>query len=132
MDKIDKKIRTFQQAELDAVVMYRALAEKMQEESDKELLKKVAAEEGRHAAVCRGLTCVTLDYHNGLKRAMLFLHFFARRNLTFRLVAFGEKAAGKKYDRFIKKYDINEFRTVADDEYSHGELFLNAAKNAKK
>lgn len=131
MDKIDKQIRAFQQGELDAVLLYRGLSERMKAEEDQELLKKVAAEEGRHAAVCRGLTCVTLDAKSGLKNGIILLYRLLGKKLTFRLLSIGEKTAGKKYDKFIQKYDINEFVSVAEDEYEHGRLFLNAAKNKK-
>ncbi|MBR1747662.1 MAG: hypothetical protein IJ735_05575 [Clostridia bacterium] len=123
MDKVDKKLRRFQQAELDAMVMYRGLADRMKEERDAIFLKKIAAEEGRHAAVLRGLTCETLQCKQGTKRAVLFMHFFLRRDLTFRVISWGERAAGKKYERFVDKYGINELLTVAHDEYDHAIAF---------
>ena len=128
MDEVDKKLRAFQQGELDAMVMYRDLSERVFGEKDRDLLKSIAAQEGRHAAICRGLTCVNLDCKKGTSRAVSFLYAVLRKKATFRLLAFAEKKAGKKYEKFVEKYDINELSTVAEDEYGHAEKLLSAAK----
>ena len=134
MDKIDKKLRAYQQAELNAMVAYRGLAERYEEGKRRDLLQSVAAQEGRHAAVFRGLTCVHLKCKNGLKRAFVVLHFLLKDDLTLRVLAFGEKKAGKGYERFVQKYDINELTSIAQDEYEHAERLLASArdKNEKK
>ena len=128
MDKIDKKLRAYQQAELNAMVAYRGLAERVSEEKRRDLLQKIAAQEGRHAAVCRGLTCVNLKCGNGLKRLYVVLRVLFKENLTLRLLAFGEKRAGKSYEKFVRKTDVNELSTVAQDEYDHAEQLLEEAR----
>lgn len=45
-----------QQGELDAVLMYQALAEVVKDTKDADTFRKLAAEEGHHAAVFHGLT----------------------------------------------------------------------------
>ena len=52
--------QTFQQSELDAVLMYRALADTVKSEADAEVFRRLAAEEGGHAAVFKALTGTTL------------------------------------------------------------------------
>ena len=49
-----------QQGELDAVLMYNALADVVKDKNDAEIFRKLASEEGRHASVFRNLTNQTL------------------------------------------------------------------------
>ena len=57
ISKNDRKtLLKSQQGELDAVLMYNALADVVRDAEDAETFRILAAEEGRHAAVFRGLT----------------------------------------------------------------------------
>ncbi len=49
-----------QQGELDAVLMYNALAGRVKDEKDAAVFRTLAAEEGHHAAVFKALTGQTL------------------------------------------------------------------------
>ena len=61
MDRNEMKtLLKAQQGELDAVLMYNALADKVRDAQDAETFRRLAAEEGRHAAVFRNLTGRTL------------------------------------------------------------------------
>ena len=58
-----------QQGELDAVLMYRALADTVKSEADAEVFRRLAAEEGGHAAVFKALTGATLKPKNQTRTA---------------------------------------------------------------
>lgn len=130
-ERADKKLRAFQQAELNAMTTYRALAERMTEEPIRDLLQRIAADEGRHAAVFRGLTCVTLPIKKGTMRAALFMNALFRERFTLRVLAWFEKRAGKRYERFLERYGINEVSPMIDVELEHAEKLSAAAKNKK-
>jgi len=49
-----------QQGELDAVLMYKALANKVKREKEAEAFRQLAADEGRHAAVLKQITKTVL------------------------------------------------------------------------
>lgn len=129
--RAEKKLRSFQQSELNAMTMYRALAERAEEEKTRDLLQKIAADEGRHAAVFRGLTCVTLPIRKGLLRAVLCMKVVLREKNTYRVLAFGEKRASKTYERFVERYGINEVTPLIDAEKEHAERLSATARKKK-
>ena len=51
-----KTLLKSQQGELDAVLMYNALADVVKDKKDAETFRRLASEEGHHAAVFRALT----------------------------------------------------------------------------
>ncbi len=61
MEKRDMEILLkSQQGELDAVLMYEALAKVVKDRRDSDTFKQLASEEGHHASVFRNLTKQTL------------------------------------------------------------------------
>ena len=56
-----KTLLKAQQGELDAVLMYNALANVVRDQHDAETFRRLAAEEGHHAAVFKSLTNSTLQ-----------------------------------------------------------------------
>ena len=54
IDRYMDQLLFAQQGELDAVLMYNKLAEKVKDEKDAAAFKQLAAEEGRHASVFHG------------------------------------------------------------------------------
>ncbi|MBO7711455.1 MAG: hypothetical protein J6S83_13380 [Lachnospiraceae bacterium] len=65
-----KTLLKAQQGELDGVAMYRALSKTVKDPKDAETFRKLAAEEGQHAAVFRKMTGKKLR----LQTSSTFLH----------------------------------------------------------
>ena len=63
-----------QQGEMDAVLMYQALAKKVKDPTDAETFKRLAAEEGRHASVFKGYTNQVLKGKKTLAALVSFLY----------------------------------------------------------
>lgn len=123
----DKKLLlAAQQSELNAVVMYKALAEKMKTESDKELMLALAADEGRHAAILKDITQEILKPKSVLKTATLPLYAVCGRKFTFLMMAKFEYAADKTYKGFFEKYP--QTKQIAADETKHGDMLKQALK----
>ena len=56
-----KTLLRAQQGELDAVLMYNALADAVKDKNDAQTFRQLASEEGHHAAVFRNITNQTLN-----------------------------------------------------------------------
>ena len=114
-----KDLIAAQQGELDAVQMYLALAEVAKEERDREAFKRLAAEEGRHAAVFYHYTKQKLSAKNTLAKALVALYKVSGKKRLYPFIAKGEYAAVKKYEPLIA--DFPEVKAVKDDEKRHGD-----------
>ena len=122
-----KIYQMFQQSELDAVLMYRALADKAKSNAEKELLLRLGAIEGKHAAVLRGITgSGERKPTDALAKPIALLERFAGRGLTYRLIALGEKAAYYLYQPLAKEHP--ELQTNAKEETEHGKTLQWLAK----
>lgn len=122
MNKKEKDLLPFQQQELDAVIMYKALALKMKNMQDRELLEELAACEGKHAALLKQLTGRTLKPRSTLKNLVLCSYSVIGKKLLFRIMAQIEKAAYKSYMPFFNDFPITV--EIAEDEIRHGEDLL--------
>lgn len=125
MDDI-KQLLAAQQSELDAVILYKALAEKMKKESDKELMLSLAADEGRHAAILREITQQTLQPKSGLKNLTMPLYALCGKKIAFSIISKVEYAGGDTYKKFFEKYP--QTKQIAADEVKHGDMLKNALK----
>ncbi len=117
-------VKTFQQSELNAVIMYRYLASKTHRRKDKQLLFGLAAEEGKHAATLKKITGESLKPEESLKRLVSPVYKIFGRKILFLILAVSEKAAGKMYRVLFKSYP--ETRKIAEDESRHGDLLFEA------
>ena len=108
-----------QQGELDAVLMYKALAEVAKDETDKAAFTRLAAEEGRHASVFYAYTKQKLAASDKQAKALTALYKILGRKKLYPLIAKGEYAAVKKYEPLIA--DFPEVKSVKDDEKRHGD-----------
>ena len=108
-----------QQGELDAVLMYRALAVAVNDERDRETFLRLAAEEGGHAAAFYRLTGVRLAPKD--KNAKLLVAAYGRlgRKVLYPLIAAGEYLAARNYKRLIPAHP--ELLAVRNDEKRHGD-----------
>ena len=111
-----------QQGELDAVLMYNALAEKVKEPKDAATFKQLAAEEGRHASVFHAYTQRVLKPKRTKAIALPILYSVLGRKRLYPLIAKGEYDAVKKYEALVDKFD--EVKSVQADEQRHGDTVL--------
>ncbi len=111
-----------QQGELDAVLMYNALAETVRDADDAETFRALAAEEGHHAAVFKGLTqqILTPKKTKAILLPLLYRAFGRRR--LYPLIAKGEYGAVNAYAPVAEKYP--EVESVKADEKRHGDTVL--------
>lgn len=110
----------FQQSEIDAVVMYQKLAETVNEERMKEIFKKAAADEGRHAAILRLITGATLKPKNTLAVAVSSMAKVTGIGFILKFISDFEYAAGKKYLPFVRDYP--QIADIIKDECTHGDI----------
>lgn len=111
-----------QQGELDAVLMYNALAAAVKERRDAETFRRLAAEEGRHAAVFRAVTGRTLEPKRTKARLLPLLYRLLGRRRLYPLIARGEYAAVKNYRAMAGRYP--GVSGVRDDEQRHGDAVM--------
>ena len=108
-----------QQGELDAVRMYQALAEVVKDTKDADTFRKLAAEEGHHAAVFHGLTNENLKPKKTLAILMPILYKIIGKKRLYPLIAKGEYAAAENYAPVVEKFPVIE--SVRKDETRHGD-----------
>jgi rubrerythrin len=116
-----------QQGELDAVLMYKALAVKVKNEKDIEAFHKLAADEGRHAMVLKGITNQVLKPKKTMARIMPLLYTVLGRKRLYRLIAQGEYAAIDKYQPYVERFP--EMESVKNDEKRHGDVVMGLLAN---
>lgn len=109
-----------QQGELDAVLMYKALAKKVKAFEDKEVFNRLAAEEGHHAAVFKRLTHHVLKPRKIMAVMMPLLYTVLGRKRLYRMIAKGEYAAAEKYQSVLERFP--EVESVKNDENRHGDM----------
>lgn len=108
-----------QQGELDAVLMYQALAEVVKDTKDADTFRKLAAEEGHHAAVFHGLTNENLKPKKTLAILMPILYKIIGKKRLYPLIAKGEYVAAENYAPVAEKFPVIE--SVRKDETRHGD-----------
>ena len=114
-----KDLRKAQQGELDAVLMYNALADTVSDPADAETFRKLAAEEGRHGSVFIRYTQQTLKPRRTKAILLPFLYRVLGRKITYRLIAKGEYDAARAYEHLIPAFP--EVESIRVDEQRHGD-----------
>lgn len=118
-DNDGKILLKSQQGELDAVLMYQALAKVVKDTKDADTFRKLAAEEGHHAAVFHGLTNENLKPKKTLAILMPILYKIIGKKRLYPLIAKGEYAAAENYAPVVEKFPVIE--SVRKDETRHGD-----------
>lgn len=120
--KEQKFLKTSQQGELDAVPMYRKLAEKFDKNNPTvaEMLREMAADEGRHAGIFRDLSGQVLRPGKLLSVAVPLLMGLIGKKRMFAIIAKREYAAFDTYAPWTEKYP--EILSVQADENKHGDM----------
>lgn len=115
-----------QQNELNAVLLYKALAE-LKSEQDKALMLSIAAEEGRHAAILKESTKESLRPKATLKNIILLSYKTLGKKITFSILSKSEMAASKFYIPFFEKYP--KTKQISADEAKHSKLLKQAVNS---
>ena len=108
-----------QQGELDAVLMYNALAEVAKDQKDKDTFRQLAKEEGHHASVFHKLTQTELTPKHTKELLLPLLYRIFPRWILYPAIAQGEYAAVKTYAPVAEKFP--EVESIKDDEKRHGD-----------
>ncbi|MBR3561813.1 MAG: rubrerythrin [Oscillospiraceae bacterium] len=114
-----KNLRRAQQGELDAVLMYNALADTVTDPADAETFRKLAAEEGRHGSVFFRYTEQIVKPRRTKAVLLPFLYRVLGRKITYRLIAKGEYDAARVYEHLIPAFP--EVESIRADEQRHGD-----------
>ena len=109
-----------QQGELDAVLMYNKLAEKVKDANDAAAFKQLAAEEGRHAAVFHAYTKQTLQPKKTKAVFVPLLYSLVGRKILYPIIAKEEYAAAEKYKEIVGMFP--DVESVMNDETRHGDI----------
>lgn len=118
-----------QQSELDAVVMYRKLAERMKKPEIAAGLKEIAKDEGRHAVILHELTHVTLTPNNLQANLVAVLMKVLGPKILLPIIAKKEYDAANSYARVVQ--DFPTLESVRRDEGKHGDKLKELAKIRK-
>ncbi|WP_231365108.1 demethoxyubiquinone hydroxylase family protein [Treponema bryantii] len=108
-----------QQGELDAVLMYNALAEVAKHQKDKDTFRQLAKEEGHHASVFHKLTQRELTPKHTKELLLPLLYRIFPRWILYPAIAQGEYVAVKTYAPVAEKFP--EVESVKNDEKRHGD-----------
>ncbi|MBQ9607914.1 MAG: rubrerythrin [Lachnospiraceae bacterium] len=128
-----KNLIKSQQGELDGVETYLKLAETVNNESDADTFRRLAADEGRHAAVFRQYTKIMLNPKKFQANAVSLLYSIFGKRLLYPIIAGFEYAAIPRYKKMMREYP--DVEGVMNDEKRHGdtvkELLFNGEYNDK-
>ena len=115
-----KELLKAQQGELDAVLMYNALADKAKLQKDKNAFRQLALEEGRHATVFHSYTAQPLKASRVKAVLLPILYALVGRRILYPVIARFEYDAAKNYEHLIPEFP--EVASVRDDETRHGDI----------
>ena len=113
-------LRKCQQSELNAELMYLALAKRADSEKDKETFLKIANQKKKHSEIFQRLTNTKLKPQK--KRALIvsYLYWIFGRKGLYPLVAFLEYRAHFKTWDLVGKF--SSIREVWSDQKKHGDM----------
>lgn len=113
------KLLKAQQGELDAVVMYRKLSEKVKDEDMKKLFLEIAKDEGKHAGILKSLTGEILMPNSGKANLISILYSVLGLKRVLKILSNGEYAAAEKLGELAKQFETVE--EIVSDEKKHGD-----------
>ncbi|MBR3095313.1 MAG: rubrerythrin [Clostridia bacterium] len=118
-------LKTFlkaQQGELDAVLMYNALADAVKDRNDAETFRRLAAEEGHHASVFKQLSGQTLTPKKTLATVVPFFYKIIGKKRLYPIIAKFEYDAVNTYAPVAQRF--SEVESVKNDEKRHGDTVM--------
>lgn len=117
--EVKEVLLKYQQAEIDGVLVYQALAKLAPNEEMKNKLLELAADEGRHGAILRKYTNEILTPSDeGAK--MIEQMYKQYGNKIFEKIAEAEDKGGEMYAPFVN--DIPEAKSMIEDELKHARI----------
>ena len=111
-----------QQGELDTVKTYNALAKAVKDPRDAEAFRRLAAEEGQHAAVFKVMTNEVLKPKSTKAIVIPILYRLLGKKKLYPIIARKEYDAVKKYEPVAARFP--EVESVKKDEQRHGDTVL--------
>ncbi len=120
----EKKVQLIkaQQGELDAVILYRRLAEVVKNTKDKELFLRIAADEGKHASILKKYTGETLKASNFKALVVITLYKVLGLKFILKLLEKGELKAIEGYSLLVEEFPAIEIEEIIRDEALHATL----------
>lgn len=110
----------FQQGELDAVIIYQKLAGAVKNPDHKETFRKIAADEGKHAAILRKYSGEHLTPKKIKAFIILMLYKIIGFNQLLGLLIKGEEQAAVKYASYLALFPL--IHEIISDEDNHAKL----------
>ena len=117
-----KALRTAQQGEVDAVLMYERLAAAVRDERDRAAFLRLAKDEARHADVFFKYTGQTLKANPAKAILIPLMYKTMGKDMLYPVIAKGEYDAAEKYKNIIA--DFPEAEEVMNDEVHHGDAVM--------
>jgi rubrerythrin len=119
-DSERKQLIKSQQGELDAVILYRMLSDKMKDSKNKGIFLKIAADEGKHAGILRKYTGENLKPKNFKAVLVNCIYKVFGLKFTLKILAEGEFKAAKEYLKLVERFP--NIKEILKDEETHGNL----------
>ncbi|MBR4726910.1 MAG: rubrerythrin [Clostridia bacterium] len=116
----EKLLLKGQQGELDAALMYRALAAVAQDARDAAVFRRLAADEARHAKVFESLTQSVMIPKKKLSLLVPLLYRTLGRRRVYAVIADQEQDAAKNYEALAA--DFPAVKEVQADEARHANM----------
>lgn len=117
-----KKLIKAQQGELDAVILYKKLAETVKNPEKAEKFLKVAADEGKHASILRQYTKEELRPKSSKAKLVVMLYKILGEKRTMKILAKGELGSIDGYALLVK--DFPNIQSIMEDEALHAQIAL--------
>jgi len=117
-----KVLRTAQQGEEDARLMYEKLADTVTDPADREAFLRLAGDEARHADVFMKYTGETVRPDPSKSILVPLMYRALGKEKVYPIIAKGEYDAADKYTEVIGDFPVVE--TVMNDEVHHGDAVL--------
>ena len=111
-----------QQGELDAVILYRKLAEMTKGTKNKQTFLKIATDEGKHAVILRKYTGEKLEPKRTKALIITVIYKTLGEKFTLKVIGKGEFKAAKEYLPLVDKFP--NIKEIIKDENLHGELMV--------
>ena len=111
-----------QQGELDAVLMYKALADIVKKKRDAAVFRQLAAEEGHHASVFKAMTKRNLKPKKTLATVVPLMYKLIGKKKLYPIIAKFEYGAVHTYAPVAEKFP--EVESVKNDEHRHGDTVM--------
>lgn len=118
--KQKEKLLKAQQGELDGVIIYCKLSEIVKDKDMKEKFLKIAADEGKHAAILKAYTKEVLKPKSIKAKIIITIYKAFGNNFTLKLLANGESKAAKNYNELAQ--DFPNIHKIIRDEEKHAEI----------